>query len=75
MQARAQVAGVCTAAHRFAVRREDQRLDVRRVRLVRRLGETVMQALDRERRGDLADEAAGVREARSATLSRSAPRT
>ena len=70
VQARAHLAGVGAAAHGFAVGREDQRLDALEVGAVDRLGEAVMQTLDGERRGDLADEAAGVGEA---GLQRQAP--
>ena len=63
VQARAHLAGMGAAAHRFAVRREDQRLDALEVGAIDRLGEAVMQTLDGERRRDLADEAAGVGEA------------
>src|SRR4029079_11892773 len=70
VQARAHLAGVRAAAHRFAVRREDQRLDALEVRAVHRFGEAVMQPLDGERRRDLPDEDDGVGEAR---LQRQAP--
>ena len=70
VQARAHFAGVGAAAHGFAVRRKDQRLDALEVGAVDRLGKAMVQTLDGERRGDLADEAAGVGEAR---LQRQAP--
>ncbi len=70
MQARAHLAGVGAAAHGLAVRREDQRLDAFEIGAVDRFGETMMQALDGERGGDLADETAGVGEA---GLQRQAP--
>ncbi len=53
-------AGMRAASHALAVRREDQRLDVLEPRLADDFGEAVMQALVREARRDLADEAAGV---------------
>ena len=44
VQARTQVARMCAAAHRFAVRREDQRLDSVELRLVKKRRETVIVA-------------------------------
>ena len=70
VQARAHLAGMGAAAHGFAVRREDQRLDALEVGAMDRFGKTVMQSLDGERCGDLPDEAAGVGEA---GLQRQAP--
>ena len=63
VQARAHLAGMGAAAHGLAVRREDEGLDALEVGAVDRLGETVVQTLDGQRRRDLADEAAGVGEA------------
>ena len=60
-QAPAQRARMRAAAHALAVRREDQRLDAREVRLVHDVGEAVLQPLVRKAGRDLADEAAGVR--------------